>query len=62
MFSVFRSVLTACSPWILDRKSFLAIDVKYPNPHAKASHHYPLDQLLGRAELSLSHGVTPLIT
>ena len=28
MFSVFRSVLTACSPWILGRKSILTM--KYP--------------------------------
>ena len=29
MFSVFRSVLTACSPWILGRKSFLANDIAW---------------------------------
>ena len=29
MFSVFRIVLTACSPWILGRKSILTM--KYPN-------------------------------
>ena len=42
MFSVFRSALTACSPWILDRKSFLANDIAWSTLVSNQFHYLSL--------------------